>query len=218
MANRRIAVTPGDKYGKLTVIRETESIQYGKYKIRMVQCICECRQETVTRLEYLRSGHTKSCGCNVNTIFAKTQITHGKSKTRIHGIWASMHSRCRNKRSKSYVNYGARGITVCEEWLQFQHFYKWAMSNGYRNDLTIERINNNEGYCPENCTWIPRSEQSKNRRCCNYITYNRVTLSVSEWADKTGMNVGTLDSRLRSGWSIKRALTQPVRGSKQQHD
>ncbi|MEG6615354.1 hypothetical protein V6C27_02775 [Peptococcaceae bacterium 1198_IL3148] len=210
MGKRRIEVAHGDRYGKLTVIKETSPYQWSKYKHRMVLCKCDCGNETTVRLEYLRSGHTKSCGCNLKTVSAKVRITHGSSNTRLHGIWAGMLSRCRNKNSKSYKNYGAIGISVCDEWLDFETFQKWALTNGYRQNLTIERIDNSVGYNPGNCTWVTKSEQSKNRRCCRYITYKGKTKIIQQWADELGINAETLRGRLLRGWSIDEAFNTPV--------
>lgn len=164
MTKRRIAVNAGDKYDKLTVVREAPPYQWSKYKHRMVLCKCDCGNEVVVRLEYLRSGHTKSCGCDTTSVLLAHCKTHGQSKTRIHGIWAGMLSRCRNKNVKSYKYYGAKGVSACEEWADFANFMNWALSNGYRNDLTIDRINPFGNYEPDNCRWIPRSEQRYNRR------------------------------------------------------
>jgi len=162
---KRIEVKPGDRYGRLTVIREVEPIKWRKYKKRMVLCKCDCGNETTVRLEYLRSGHTKSCGCkSVDTLISHRK-THGLSKIRLYRIWAGMLNRCRNKNVKSYQHYGAKGVKVCAEWYEFEAFYKWAMSNGYRRDLTIDRIDPYGNYEPNNCRWIPKGEQSRNRRC-----------------------------------------------------
>lgn len=161
---RKIEVSPGDRYGRLTVIEEAPPIQWRKYKKRMVHCICDCGKTTTVRLEYLRSRHTESCGCNRKSISAKVRITHGKSGTRLHGIWAGMLARCRNKKVKSYKYYGAKGVKVCEEWHDFKTFRKWAMANGYQEHFTIDRINPFGNYEPSNCRWIPMSEQYYTRR------------------------------------------------------
>lgn len=164
VAKRRIKVRAGDRYGKLTVLKESQPEQWGKYKKRMVACRCDCGQETVVRLEYLRSGHTESCGCNRKTISAVARKTHGKSGTKLHGIWAGVLARCRNKNTRSYKYYGAKGVVVCSEWHRFEPFAKWALRNGYREGLSIDRIDPFGNYEPSNCRWIPRSEQRYTRR------------------------------------------------------
>lgn len=164
MAKRKHFVVRGDEYGLLTVVEETKPSQWKKYKIRNVLCLCSCGNQAIVRLEYLISGHTKSCGCLKSAAASIAKTTHGQSGTRLHGIWNGMLNRCRNKNVKSYKHYGAQGVTVSDEWREFESFMKWALSNGYREDLTIERINPFGNYEPENCCWIPKSEQGKNRR------------------------------------------------------
>jgi hypothetical protein len=161
---RQTPIIFGQRYGSLVVIEEAPAKHCGKYRVRMVKCLCDCGFETITRFEYLKCGHTKSCGCNIKKISAKVRTTHGQSKTRLHGIWAGMLNRCRNKNVKSYKYYGAKGVHVCDEWLNFANFMDWAIDNRYRNNLTIDRKNPFGNYEPSNCQWIPKGEQGKNRR------------------------------------------------------
>lgn len=162
MAKRKITVAQGEKYGRLTVIKEGEPIKPSKWKIRMVICKCDCGTKTTTRLDYMRSGHTKSCGCNRK--LAKSRKTHGKTGTRLYRIWCGMLARCRNKNVKSFKYYGAMGVKVCEEWLEFTNFYDWSMSNGYEKTLTIDRVDPFGSYKPSNCKWIPKADQYYTRR------------------------------------------------------
>ena len=213
MALRRYIASPGDRYGSLTVIREVESIDHKGYKNRMVLCHCDCGDEKVVRFEYLRSGHTKSCGCLVKDILMVTRTTHGAYKTRLYRVWNGMKNRCRNKNIKSYKTYGARGIRVCDEWQNFEAFRDWALSNSYQDDLTIERKDNNGNYEPGNCTWIPFEQQARNKTNNRYVTYNGETKVLVEWAEQLGIDYDILQGRLAGGWSVERAFTQRVRRS-----
>ena len=131
---------------------------------------------------------------------------HGMKGTRLYNVWINMRQRCYNKNMPSYKNYGERGIVVCEEWHDFAEFYKWAMENGYKNDLTIERINVNGNYEPNNCKWATREEQAYNKRNNRYITYNGKTQTMKEWSVETGINYFKIRDRLRRGWSVERTL------------
>jgi len=164
MALRKIEVVSGQKFNYLKVVKEVDSIKSGKHKIRMVLCVCDCSNETIVRIQYLRSGHTKSCGCAVTRELLKHGKTHGLTGTRLHGIWAGMKARCYNKNRKSFKHYGAKGTIVCDDWMDFKPFYEWATNNCYEDYLTIERIDPYGNYEPSNCKWIPKSEQGKNKR------------------------------------------------------
>ena len=212
MAKRRITVSYGEKYGRLTVIREAPPQQWSKYKIRMVLCSCDCGKEKVVRLEYLRCGHTKSCGCNRKLISAKVRETHGESGTRLHGIWSGMLARCRNKNRKSYKHYGAIGISVCYEWLSFENFQEWSLANGYKENLTIERIDTGGNYEPSNCKWITKAEQARNKRNNRLVSYRGETKILVEWSEELQIDYNLLQRRLSSGWSTEKAFNTPVRG------
>lgn len=160
----RSGLAPGNRFGSLVVIQEVAPEQWGRYKKRIALCRCDCGQETTTRLEYLRSGHTSTCGCQRAEIVRGLNTTHGGSGTRLHKTWHGMKERCFNPNTKSYQYYGAKGVTVAPEWLGFAAFRDWALANGYRDDLTIERKNPFGIYEPGNCCWIPKSEQRYNRR------------------------------------------------------
>lgn len=136
-------------------------------------------------------------------------VKHGLYGTRLYRTWNGMRDRCTNKNSKDYQHYGGRGITLCDEWKDSSQFFKWALENGYSDKLTIDRIDNNKGYSPDNCRWITNAEQQRNRNFNQNITYNGITMCVSEWSRKTGIARQTIQKRLAKGWNVERALITP---------
>lgn len=204
---KRIEINNGDVFGSLTVISEVEPYVWGKYKHRMVKCSCSCGMEKTTRLEYLRSGHTKSCGCHRKTISAKANISHGLTGTRIYRIWSNMKSRCVNKHNKSYCDYGGRGISFCPGWSYFESFLLWAKKNGYSDNLTIERIDNDGDYNPGNCTWIPKNKQAENTRKSIPVIIEGIEFPTISAAARSYKYIpNTVFSRLARGQSIEDAL------------
>lgn len=161
MDTRKREIVSGQKNNRLTVICQSENNSRGK---RMVKCKCDCGNIKNIQFSYFIDGHTQSCGCKKIEAQTTGSITHGAFGTRIYGIWAGMKNRCYNSKVKSYQWYGAKGVTVCDEWHDFEPFQKWALSNGYKDDLTIERKNPFGNYEPDNCEWIPMSMQYKNKR------------------------------------------------------
>lgn len=135
---------------------------------------------------------------------------HGLSKSSLYSRWRGVKRRCFDKTIGNYYLYGGRGITMCEEWKSFKNFYDWAIENGYREDLTLDRIDVNGNYCPENCRWVTHKIQSNNRRDNHFITYNNETHTIADWARKLNINLMTLNTRLNRNWSIERALTTPI--------
>ena len=150
----------GNRYGKLTVVAYDHS-NNGAYWL----CQCDCGMTTVVCGASLRRGHTKSCGCEAyKTQFIKKHGESHDNKTRLYDIWVHMRNRCNNTHRDAYKWYGGKGITVCDEWNDYSKFKEWAMNNGYEDDLTIDRIDTSKGYCPENCRWLSKSDNSKHRQ------------------------------------------------------
>ena len=193
----------GKRYGKLTVIERAEDyVTPTGRRIVMYKCLCDCGRIKDIKGDYLRSGHTSSCGCLNKKIFLD-------GETRLREIWGGMKKRCYNSKSPNYKYYGGRGIKVCDEWLEKQgaeNFRNWALANGYRDDLTIDRIDNNKGYSPDNCRWFTQKEQSSNRRNTIYLTYQGKTHTIIEWAKITGIPIYTLRYRYKRGYDVERIL------------
>lgn len=151
--------------------------------------VCSCGNKTLATKHNVNSGKVRSCGCYKSQYIASKNKTHGliKLNLRLYRIWKSMKRRCNNKNDHNYHNYGGRGIKVCEEWLKYPEFYNWSIKNGYESHLTIERIDVNGNYEPNNCKWIINSEQARNTRISvgwekvNYIrTCNKTTKQLVE--------------------------------------
>jgi len=152
----------GQTFGNLTVIEYSGRDIYRNAQWR---CKCACGGEAIASITHLRSGHTQSCGCINKQKIKNLKYSHGMAGTRLYNIWANMKQRCCDINLPSYKDYGGRGITVCKSWRQdFQAFYDWAMPNGYRETLSIDRIDNSKGYSPNNCRWVTMDIQAKNRR------------------------------------------------------
>lgn len=179
-----------------------------KEPLWLCECNCEKHTQLILRGSQIRSGRTKSCGCLKVEITKKIMTKHGfGDKENLYKHWLNMRNRCNNKNYEHYDCYGGRGITICSEWNDYALFREWALNNGYREGLTLERINVNENYCPENCTWATWDEQQNNRRSNHYITYNGETHTMSEWAKIRGINYYTLRNRISQyNWDIGRAL------------
>ena len=196
----------GQKFGKLTVIKPVGKNQKGNY---LWECECACGNTSIVRSSNLLTGDTKSCGCLQREMASKTLKTHGLSGSRIYIIWEHMIARCNNPNDSRYKNYGGRGISVCDEWRDFLLFNKWAMSNGYNDNLTIDRIDVNGNYEPSNCRWTDKKVQANNKRNNHLVTYENKTLTISQWEEETGIDARLILYRLSKGWSTKRTLTSP---------
>lgn len=174
----------GQRFGRLTVLRLYNRRQQpcGKHYYTW-WCKCDCGNEKEAPGRSLKNGHVQSCGCLHREVAGCSARTHGGSKTRLYKVWVGIKCRCYEENNPAYKHYGERGVSMCDEWrTDFTAFRDWALSNGYADNLTIERIDNNGNYSPENCCWIPQTEQPKNRRNCHFITYNGETKTLSDWS------------------------------------
>lgn len=175
-------------------------------------CRCDCGTIRTVNLAQLKNGHSKSCGClrrDSATVHGGTGGYKGH-KPRLYKIWSGIKDRCKCSTNKDYKNYGGRGILVCDSWLSFDAFRNWALQNGYRDNLTIDRIDVNGNYCPENCRWATLKEQSRNRRTSQMITFGGKTQCATAWCEELHMNRNLVSQRLKAGWSIERALLTPT--------
>lgn len=153
----------------------------------------------------------RSSETNNNRSPHATRTTHGDTGTRLYQIWNAMKQRTRNPNTINYSLYGGKGVSVCSEWNRYEAFKEWALSNGYQCNLTLDRIDGNGDYCPENCRWANWFTQENNRRNNHLITYDGETLTLSQWARKIGMNPKTLSRRIvDKGWDVERALLTPL--------
>lgn len=187
----------GLRFGKLMVMDNAKS----KTRKARYLCKCDCGNSTIVRSENLRIGKTKSCGCSA--------ITHGhtlnKKWSKTYSTWYSMLQRCRNINSTKYSQYGAKGITVCGSWSEFENFLK-DMGNRPEGK-TIDRIDNSKGYYKENCRWATPAEQAQNTSQTRFVTYLGETHCLSEWARKLKLNVSCLYYRLKNNWPIEKVLS-----------
>ena len=199
----------GSRFGRWAVLEYAGRSKRGEVQYK---CRCDCGTERVLRRTSLTSGNSKSCGCLSRDVAKERGTTHGDSKSRLYRIWAGIIQRCCNDRERyEWEKYGGRGITVCEEWHKYEAFRDWALSSGYSDDLTIDRINVNGDYCPDNCRWATVYEQNNNKRTSKYISFNGETGTIREFADRYGLAYSCLYTRLKLGWSIEDALLIPSR-------
>lgn len=192
----------GRKFGKLTVLEECK--ERNKQSQLMYKCKCDCGNIKIVRGYTLRNGSSKSCGC-LNKI--NHHKTHGKSGTRLYSIFCDMKKRCYNNNCNDFHNYGGRGVSIYDEWLNdFQTFYDWSITHGYKDNLTIDRIDVDGNYEPNNCRWVDVKKQANNRRNNVHLSYNGKTKTMSQWAKELNVPIGRIKTRHRRGWSEKECL------------
>lgn len=203
----------GERFGSLIVLRRVEDkISPKGYKKPQYECICDCGNKKIAVRGNLLTGNTTSCGCYKKELDHKRFLKHGHAENpdKLYQKWSSMRSRCYNSNATNYKNYGGRGIKVCAEWNDYEVFRKWAIDNGYKEGLTIDRIDVDGNYEPGNCRFTTMKEQNNNRRTTNFHTYNGNTQSEMKWAEEYGISYNTLKTRLKYGWSFEDALNTPV--------
>ena len=188
-------------FGRLIAIRKSDSKNGFSYWL----CKCSCGKEKIIRKSHLMSGKIKSCGCLVKD--CKSRYKHNKSKTRLYRIYLNMKNRCYWKNHKQFNLWGGKGIVVCEEWKNdFMSFYNWAINNGYKDNLTIDRIDCNGNYEPLNCRWVDSKEQANNTKTVRYFEYNGERGTIWFFSKKYNKSEKLIRNRIQQGWSIKDAI------------
>lgn len=191
----------GRVVGRWTVIEEANPNRWF--------CRCQCGREKVLSGDVLRSRRSKSCGCLAREVHAATHVTHGLTKHPLYKRWCNMRERCLDETHQFFNRYGGRGITICDEWSDFQRFYDDNIDR-WSPELTLDRIDNNAGYSLANTRWTTRREQSRNRSNTVMMTMGGETLPLVIWSERTGIPQNALRVRMANGWSHERALTTPV--------
>lgn len=191
----------GQRYGRLTAMYLSKIDENGASVWR---CVCDCGNEVDVTVSRLTTGNTRSCGClhkeRVSEGAKIAHTKHGKHGSRLYFVWKNMKGRCNNSNRKDYYRYGGRGIAVCAEWSDnYDMFYEWAMKNGYADDLTLDRIDVDKDYCPENCRWTNMKNQCNNTSRNRMLTYKGRTQTVAQWASEMNINYYTLWNRVKRG-------------------
>lgn len=193
---REKRIEPGERFCRLTVIKRVDN---DKYQNAQYLCMCDCGKKTISLGSNLRSGHKRSCGCLQRDTASAMFKTHGLSKTKIMKTYFSMRQRCYNKNSSAYHDYGGRGIVICEEWQDSKNFYDWAIKNGYKDGLTIERIDNDKDYCPQNCRWATKTEQNRNTRRTHRILFGGKVITAAQAGRIVGVDRSSVAKWCREG-------------------
>lgn len=197
----------GQRFGRLTPLYRNPIEKGVQTNWR---CRCDCGNEVDVTQSNLKHGLIQSCGCLHRSLLGEKRRTHGMSNSKLYMAWLNMKARCHNANRREYKNYGGRGITVCNEWNKSsEKFVEWATSNGYRDGLTLDRIDVNGMYSPENCRWITNKEQQNNRRGNVFFEYKGERKTLAEWSETTGIGYKTLEKRFKK-WGVERALTEPI--------
>lgn len=207
----------GQRFGRLTVLCRSGGHNHQVLWL----CKCDCGQTTSITGGNLKSGNTKSCGClNREASSARMKLQRhdkgadGHTYTRLYRIWRGLMNRCFNVADSGYDRYGGRGIKCCAEWTVWDVFREWAISTGYRDSLTLDRIDNDGPYNPNNCRWANIYQQNNNKRNNHFLCCFGEKHTVAQWSRITGIKPTTIRQRVTRGWPIERALTEPVKKKK----
>lgn len=197
----------GQRFGRLVVL---DMAYKGANHSWFWQCKCDCGKELIVDGHSLRTGNTQSCGCYNRDRLSEVGTTHGMSKTKIKYVHTNMKQRCFNSNHSEYHNYGGRGITVCARWAGERGFENFLEDMGEAPEgLSLDRIDNNGNYYPENCRWATQKEQQNNKRVNVYIEKDGKRKTITEWAEELGFNPATLRGRIAK-WGVERALSEPI--------
>jgi len=200
------------RFGRLVVLKAHHKTNYGA---TYWTCVCDCGTRKEIKGESLKSGAVLSCGCFLRANARLVNTRHGLSTSRVHGIWRNMRARCRNPRNHAYKHYGARGISVCERWNQFENFLE---DMGHPPDgCSLEGIDNSGPYAPHNCVWATQFTQMSNTRRNVFLELNNKKLTISQWARELGFTFNLIKGRLNRGWTIQETLSTP-RNRKIRHE
>ncbi len=193
----------GEEFGRWAVLSYAHQ---DKHFRDIYLCRCSCGKEKLTAGGLLRSGRSKSCGCLHRERLTARITRHGKSHTREYQVWSTMKTRCNAPGSAKYYMYGARGIKVCQRWENSFSAFSEDMGPRPTPQHSIDRIDNSCGYSPDNCRWATNSQQQRNMRSNNNVSFEGRTMCLKDWAKETGLDYGTIRGRLRLGWSVRQAL------------
>lgn len=200
---KKIVDMVGCRFSKLVVVKMCD--KRNSFNEILWECLCDCGNTKLSTTGSLNNGGNKSCGC------LSGNPTHGDSSKRIRHIWSGMMARCYSKTATSYFRYGAKGISVCDEWHDYDLFKRWAFDNGYTELLTLDRFPNQQGnYSPNNCRWATSKQQGNNKSSNRFVDFNGETKTISEWADIYGINQLRIRKRLELGWSAEDAITKQI--------
>jgi hypothetical protein len=196
------------KFGRLRVVQQLGKNKWGNL---LWLCKCDCGKDHTVASGKLIQGKSKSCGCYANDLHIEQLKRHGITvggKPRTFIIWNGIKARCLNPKAVNYKSYGGRGITVCDEWMSFELFHNWAINSGYSDNLTIDRIDNDKNYCPENCRWVTRKENAIRQRKCIVLTVNGTTGSISSFAREINVSRRILTNfyRLKGKCETEKAI------------
>ena len=194
----------GHRFGRLVAV-----VPVGRNRWRNVlwRCKCDCGNLTVVSSSDIK--RTSSCGCIHSEITSERTKTHGESHTKLYKIWAAMKQRCRNPNNKRYADYGGRGIDLCDRWMDYPEFAEWARQNGYKAGVDIDRRDNGRGYSPENCRFVTRTQNCRNKRDNVFLEFRGDRKTIAEWAEVAMLPQKLIQGRKRRGWSDEETLALP---------